>query len=160
MRRKSLLFLFLILFFSTACGSNMNPDDHLAEIYTIALNKMMEEESRQSESEPAFIAIDTSNMKRLNKQEIKGLIDYFHNSYGIETIEATFKNLKELDNPDTKEFDGVLLRIEKFNYTFFHNIELTGSKFQSQSGKMETEMIIKADNKKWIVQNAKLAWID
>lgn len=72
-----LLLIFTILL--TACNAGENPKDHLGEIYTIALDALMEEDKALN-SDMTFIAIDMSDLDGVDEEQKKNNITPFQGS--------------------------------------------------------------------------------
>lgn len=68
MNIKQFPILFFILLVLAACTNGVDSKEHLGEIYSIALDSMMEIDTALN-SEMKFIAIDMSNLKDLNEQD-------------------------------------------------------------------------------------------
>lgn len=160
LKRISISILFILLLLLSACGSGVNPKDHLGEIYTIALDSIMQEDQALN-SGMEFIAIDTSNLEELTKQDKKEIIHFFRDTYKTEIMEATYEELVEkgLYNPETTVLDGVLLRMEEVDYSFNNQIIFKGSKYRSGLGAVGIEVTIHYKNDSWLVKSSKMTWI-
>lgn len=157
-RYFSILFILLILL--SACNNGLEPKEHLGEIYTVALDSIMEQDEALS-SDMEFIAIDMSNFEEVDESDKEEILSYFKEKYKVDVMEATFEQLKEkgLYNPDTMALNGVLLRIEKVEFKFNNNIFLEGSKYRSGLGAVGVEITVHYKDDKWKTKEAKQTWI-
>lgn len=157
---KHFTILFIVAMMLSACNNNANPKEDLGEIYSVALNAIMEEDEALS-SEMEFIAIDMSNFNELDEQAKKEILNFFKEKYKIEVMDATFEELKEkgLYNPDKMVLDGVLLRLEKVEFKFNNNIFFEGSKYRSGLGAVGVEVTVHYKDDNWKVKEAKKTWI-
>jgi hypothetical protein len=152
--------LIFLAFFLAACSNGVNPKEHLAEIYSIALDSIMEKDEALS-SDMEFIAIDMSNFDELNEQDKKEILSYFEEKYKIDVMDASYEELKDkgLYNPDTMALDGVLLRLEKVEFTFNKNVFFEGSKYRSGIGAVGVEVTVHYKDGKWKVKESKETWV-
>jgi len=157
-RYFSILLIMLILL--SACNTGLEPKEHLGEIYTVALDSIMEQDEALS-SEMEYIAIDMSNFEEVDEGSKEEILSYFKEKYKVDVMEATFEQLKEkgLYNPDTLSLDGVLLRIEKVEFKFNNNIFFEGSKYRSGLGAVGVEITVHHKDSKWKTKEVKQTWI-
>lgn len=155
---------FSILFFLTlllsACNTGIEPKEHLGEIYSVALDSIMEQDEALS-SDMRYIAIDTSNFEEVDESDKEEILSYFNKKYKVDVMDATLEQLKEkgLYNHDTLSLDGVLLRIEKVDFKFNNNIFFEGSKYRSGLGAVGVEVTVHYKDNKWKSKKAKMTWI-
>jgi hypothetical protein len=126
-------FLLILTILLTACDlGGENPKDHLGEIYTLALDSIMEKD-KELNKDMEFIAIDMSNFDGVKEEQKKAILIYFKDKYKVAVMNATMDELEEKGyfNPDTMALDGVQLRIEKVDIKFHNNVLFEGSKFKS-----------------------------
>jgi len=157
-RYFSILFTMLILL--SACNTGLEPKEHLGEIYTVALDSIMEQDEALS-SEMEYIAIDMSNFEEVDEGSKEAILSYFKEKYKVDVMDATFEQLKEkgLYNPDTLSLDGVLLRIEKVEFKFNNNIFIEGSKYRSGLGAVGVEVTVHHKGSTWKPKEVKQTWI-
>lgn len=157
-RHFSLLLVMLVLL--SACNNGVEPKKHLGEIYTVALDSIMEQDEALS-SEMKYIAIDMSNFKEVTDFDKEEILSYFNEKYKVEVMDATFEQLREkgLYNPDTLSLNGVLLRIEKVEFKFNTNILIVGSKYRSGDGAVGVEVTVHHQENKWKTKEVKQTWI-
>ncbi|MGG4166295.1 peptide ABC transporter substrate-binding protein [Rossellomorea vietnamensis] len=158
---KKRLFPLLLIFTITltACSGGENPKDHLGEIYTIALDALMEEDKALN-SDMTFIAIDM-NLDGVDEEQKKTLLHHFKDQYKVEVMDATMDELEEKGyyNPDTNALEGVLLRIEKVDFTFNDHVLIEGSKFKSGIGAIGVMIEVEYEDGKWHLKESELSWI-
>lgn len=144
----------------SACNTGLEPKEHLGEIYSVALDSIMEQEEALS-SDMKYIAIDMSNFEEVADSDKEEILNYFKEKYKVEVMDATFEQLKEkgLYNPDTLSLDGVLLRIKKVEFKFNNNIFFEGSKYRSGDGAVGVEVIVHYKDNKWKSKEVKMSWI-
>ncbi|WP_274307446.1 peptide ABC transporter substrate-binding protein [Solibacillus daqui] len=157
-RYFSILFILSVLL--SACNTGLEPKEHLGEIYSIALDSIMEQDEALS-SDMEYIAIDMSNFEEINESDKEEILSYFKEKYKVEVMDATLEQLKEkgLFNTDTFVLDGVLLRIEKVEYKVNNNIFFEGSKYRSGDGGVGVEVIVYYKDNKWKSKDVKRTWI-
>ena len=154
----NILIVFWLLL--SACTTGIEPKEHLGEIYSVALDAILEyDEALNSNLE--YIAIDMGHFKDADKDDKEEILSYFREKYTVDVMEATLAQLKEkgLYNPDTMSPDGVLLRIEKVNYKFNKSIIFEGSKYRSGKGSIGVEVTVHYKNGNWEVKETKMTWI-
>lgn len=152
--------LFIMLFLLSACNTGLEPKEHLGEIYTVALDSIMEQDEALS-SEMKYIAIDMSNFDDVDEDSKKEILSYFKEKYKVDVMDATFEQLKEkgLYNQDTLSLDGVLLRVEKVEFKVNDNIFFEGSKYRSGLGAVGVEVTVHHKDNKWKAKEVKQTWI-
>ncbi|EKN69963.1 peptide ABC transporter substrate-binding protein [Schinkia azotoformans] len=160
MKFKHLIVAFIVLLILSACNDGIEPKEHLGEIYSVALDSIMEQDEALS-SNMEYIAIDMSNFEELDENDKKEIINYFKEKYKVDVLGATLEQLKEkgLYNPDTMALDGVLLRIENVDFKFNNNIFFEGSKYRSGNGAVGVEVTIQLKDNRWKSKEAKMTWI-
>lgn len=152
-----LLVLSLLL---SACNTGIEPSEHLGEIYSVALDSIMEQDEALS-SDMEYIAIDMSNFEDAAERDKEEILSYFKEKYKVEVMDATLEQLKEkgLYNSDTMGLDGVLLRIEKVDFKFNNEIFFEGSKYRSGLGAVGVEVKVHYKDNKWESKEVKMTWI-
>ncbi|MGG3916382.1 peptide ABC transporter substrate-binding protein [Rossellomorea vietnamensis] len=159
---KRRLFPLLLIFtiFLTACSGGENPKDHLGEIYTIALDALMEEDKALN-SDMTFIAIDMSHLDGVDEKQKKAIIRHFEDQYKVEVMDATMDELEEKGyyNPDTNALEGLLLQIEKVDFTFNDHVLIEGSKFKSGIGAVGLRIEVEYEDGEWQLKKSELNWI-
>ncbi|NIK76668.1 hypothetical protein FHS15_001793 [Paenibacillus castaneae] len=155
--------LLIPLLLLTSCSNNneINSKEYLGEIYSIALDSIMEKDEALS-SDMEFIAIDMSNFDELNEQELNEpnkvqILSYFEGKYKVEAMDASYENLieKGLYNPDTMVLNGVLLRIEKVDFVS-NDFMFEGSKYRAGDGSVTVKGIVQYHNGKWVIKDTKV----
>lgn len=152
-----LLVLSLLL---SACNTGIEPSEHLGEIYSVALDSIMEQDEALS-SDMEYIAIDMSNFEDAAERDKEEILSFFKEKYKVEVMDATLEQLKEkgLYNSDTMGLDGVLLRIEKVDFKFNNEISFEGSKYRSGLGAVGVEVKVHYKDNKWESKEVKMTWI-
>ncbi|MGG3843796.1 peptide ABC transporter substrate-binding protein [Anoxybacillus kestanbolensis] len=161
MKIKFISILTIISLFLAACNIGVNPKKHLGEIYSVALDSIMEKDEALN-SEMEFIAIDMSNFDdELSEKDKKEIINFFKDKYKVDVMNATFDELKEKKyyNPDKMALDGVLLRIEKIDFKFNNNVFFEGSKYRSGKGAIGVEGTVHYKDGNWKIKESKETWI-
>ncbi len=153
--------LLILSLFLTACNIGVDPKEHLGEIYSVALDSIMEKDEALS-SEMKFIAIDMSNFDDgLSAKDKEAIITFFKDKYKVDVMEATFDELKEKGfyDPEKMSLTGVLLRIEKMDFKWNHNVFFEGSKFRSGLGAIGVEGTVHYKDGTWQMKESKETWI-
>jgi len=152
-----LLVLSLLL---SACNTGIEPSEHLGEIYSVALDSIMEQDEALS-SDMEYIAIDMSNFEDADESDKEEILSYFKEKYKVEVMDTTLEQLKEkgLYNSDTMGLDGVLLRIEKVDFKSNNRIFFEGSKYCSGLGAVGVEVKVHYKDNKWESKEVKMTWI-
>ncbi|MFI8686117.1 peptide ABC transporter substrate-binding protein [Rossellomorea sp. NPDC077527] len=160
MKYKMIPVLLILTALLSACNNKENPKDHLGEIYTLALDSLMEKDKALN-SEMEFIAIDMSNFDGVNEEQKKTIVNHFKDKYKVEVMNATMDDLEEKGylNPDTMALDGVLLRIENVDFTFTNNVLFEGSKFKSGLGAIGVEGTVHYKNGEWRMKELEETWV-
>lgn len=143
----------------SACN-NVEPKEHLGEVYSVALESIMEQDEALS-SEMEYIAIDMSNFEGVDEKDKEEILSYFKEKYKVDVMDATFEELKEkgLYNPDTMVLDGVLLSIEKVDFKFNNNIFFEGSKYRAGDGAVGIELTVHYKDGDWRIKKSQMTWI-
>jgi hypothetical protein len=149
------IFLFFAVLLS-ACSEDIDPKEHVAEIYRTAFDSIMENDKALN-SNAKFIAVDMKNLTDLNERDKQEILNYFKDKYQTEAMNATFEELKEngMYNPETASLDGVLLKIEQVDFVNNHEVMLEGSKYKSGLGAFDCKLIVHFEEEKWQVKEFK-----
>lgn len=160
MKIRFIPILFILTTLLTGCNIGEDPKDHLGEIYTLALDSIMEKDKALN-SDMKFIAIDMNNFDGVNAEQQEAILNYFKENYKVEVMNATMDELEEegFYNPDTMALEGVLLRIEKVDFKFNNNVLFKGSKFKSGKGGIGVESTVHFKNGEWRIKESKESWI-
>ncbi|MGE7945386.1 peptide ABC transporter substrate-binding protein [Lysinibacillus sp. NPDC093688] len=152
--------LFITLILLSACNTGLEPKEHLGEIYTIALDSIMEQDEALS-SDMKYIAIDMNNFEGVDEGGKEEILSYFKEKYKVDVMDATFEQLKEkgLYNRDTLSLDGVLLRIEKVEFKFNNDIFFEGSMYRSGLGAVGVKVTVHYKDNRWKTKEVKQTWI-
>ncbi|PPA69349.1 peptide ABC transporter substrate-binding protein [Jeotgalibacillus proteolyticus] len=158
-RYFSILLLIAGLLFSS-CNTGVKPKEHLAEIYTAALDSIMEQDEALSH-EMAFIAIDMSEFDDVDEESKQEILSYFNEKYQVDVMDATFEQLKEKGfyDPGTLSLDGVLLTIEKVEFKFNNTVFFEGTKYRSGLGAVGVEGTVHYKNNEWKTKEVKQTWM-
>ncbi len=159
MKLKYFGILFILSVLLSACNIGIEPKDHLGEIYSIALDSIMEQDEALN-SDMEYIAIDMINFEEVDESDKEEILSFFKEKYKVEVMDATLEQLKEkgLYNPDTMRLDGVLLRIEKVDFKFNNEIFFEGSKYRSGLGAVGVEVKVHYKDNKWKSKEVKMTW--
>ena len=160
LKLKYFSFLFIIVGLLCACNNSVEPKDHLGEIYSIALDALMDQSEALNRG-MEFIAIDMSNFKDVDESDKEEILSYFKEKYKVDILDATFEQLKEkgLYNSDTMALNGVLLEIQKVDFKFNNEIVFEGSKYHSNLGAVGIECKVHYKDSKWKAKEVKMTWI-
>ncbi|MEK4533023.1 peptide ABC transporter substrate-binding protein [Solibacillus sp. FSL K6-1554] len=160
MKIKHFSILLVLSLLLSACNTGIEPSEHLGEIYSVALESIMEQDEALS-SDMEYIAIDMSNFEDAAERDKEEILSYFKEKYKVEVMDATLEQLKEkgLYNSDTMGLDGVLLRIEKVDFKFNNEIFFEGSKYRSGLGAVGVEVKVHYKDNKWESKEVKMTWI-
>ena len=79
--------LIVFTIFLTACTTGEKPKDHLEEIYSLALESIMETDKFLN-LDMEFIAIDMSNFDGANEEQKEVILNYIKDKYKVETYEC------------------------------------------------------------------------
>lgn len=110
-------------------------------------------------SDMKFIAIDTSHFKDMDEADKTQILQYFA-KYNVETMEATYEELKEkgLYDPETTVLHGVLLRVEKTRISK-NRVVIEGSKYRAGNGAVGVKVTVAYKDGKWQATKADMIWI-
>ncbi|WP_107942745.1 peptide ABC transporter substrate-binding protein [Metasolibacillus fluoroglycofenilyticus] len=160
MKLKYCSILFALTLFLSACSNEVKPIEHLAEIYSIALDTIMEHDAALSDA-IKYIAIDMSNFDEVGESDKEAILSYFKKKYKVEVMDATFEQLKEqgLYDADTLALNGVLLKIEKVDFKANNEILFEGSKYRSGLGAVGIKLTVHYKDNKWLFKDVKMIWI-
>ena len=160
MKFKYFNILFVLSLLLSACNTGIEPKEHLGEIYSVALDSIMDQDEALN-SDMEYIAIDMSNFKEVDESGKKEILSYFEEKYNIDVIDATFEQLKEkgLYNPVTMSLNGMLLTIERVDFKFNNTIFFEGSKYRSGLGAVGVEGTVHYKDNEWKSKEAKMTWI-
>ncbi|MGG3805928.1 peptide ABC transporter substrate-binding protein [Metabacillus fastidiosus] len=160
MKLRHFTILFFVILILSACNNSIDQKENLGEIYSIALNSIMEQD-KELDNGMKFIAIDMSNFNELDEQAKKEILNSFKEKYKIEVMDATFEELKEKGfyNSDTMSLDGILLSLEKVEFKFNNNVFFEGSKYSSALGTVGVEVMVHYKDDNWKVKEAKMTWV-
>lgn len=160
MKFKLFTILFIVSLLLSACNTSIEPKEHLGEIYSVALDSIMEQDEALN-SDMQFIAIDMSNFDEVAENEKKEILNYFKDKFEVDVMDATFEQLREMGlyNLDTMALDGILLRIEKVDFKLNNNIFFEGSKYHSGLGAVGVEVTVHYKDKSWKTKDTKMTWI-
>lgn len=153
--------LLILSLFLTACNIGVDPKEHLGEVYSVALDSIMERDEALS-SEMKFIAIDMSNFDDgLSAKDKKEIITFFKDKYNVNVMDATFEELKAKGfyDPERMALDGVHLRIEKIDFKWNHNVFFEGSKYRSGLGAIGVEGTVHYKDGTWQMKESEETWI-
>lgn len=144
----------------SACNTKIEPREHLGEIYSVALDSIMEQDEALN-SDMEYIAIDMSNFENADESDKEEILSYFKEKYRVEVMDATLEQLKEkgLYNSDTMGLDGVLLKIVKVDLKSNNEISFEGSKYRSGLGAVGVEGKVHYKDNKWESKEGKMTWI-
>jgi len=160
LKLKHFSILFIIIGLLSACNTSIEPKEHLGEIYSVALDALMQQSEALNRG-MEFIAIDMSNFEGVDESDKEQILSYFKEKYKVDIMDATFEQLQEkgLYNSDTMALDGVLLEIEKVDFKFNNEIIFEGSKYHSSLGAVGIECKVHYENNKWKAKEVKMTWI-
>ncbi|MEK5482556.1 peptide ABC transporter substrate-binding protein [Viridibacillus sp. FSL R5-0888] len=158
MKNRLKAMLFMLTFLLIACNTDINPKEHASEIYTIALNAIMETDKSLND-DMKFIAIDMSNFDALNEKQKKSILDYFEDKYKVKVMDATFDDLKEKGYYNEDTLDGVLLTVQKVNFNVKNNIFFNGSKYRSAKGAIGVESTVHYKGGTWRIKKIRESWV-
>lgn len=160
LKLKYFSILFILLGLLCACNTSIEPKEHLGEIYSVALDAIMEQDPGLN-TDMEFIAIDMSNFKDVDESDKEEIISYFKEKYKVEVIDANFDVIEEkgLYNPETLVLDGVLLGIKNIDFNDNNEVVFEGSKYRSGDGAAGIEGKIQYKDNKWTIKEVKMIWI-
>ena len=157
MKLKLLSFLFILVGLLSACNTS-EPKESLVEIYSIALDTIMD---GALNSDDEFIAIDMSNFENFDESDKEDILSYFKKKYKVDVMDATFEQLqkKGLYNFDTMALDGVLLKIEKVDFESNNEIVFSGSKYRASEDAIGLKIRVHYKDDKWEVKEVEMDWV-
>ncbi|WP_226673511.1 peptide ABC transporter substrate-binding protein [Rossellomorea aquimaris] len=159
---KARLFQLLVIFtiLLAACNGGENPKDHLGEIYTLALDALMEEDQALN-SDMTFIAIDMSDLDGVDEEQKQAIMRHFRDEYKVEVMDSTMDELEEdgYYDTDTMALKGVLLRMEKVDFESEDGVLLEVSKFKSGKGAIGLRLVVDYENGEWQLTEQDVIWI-
>lgn len=160
MKFKYFTILFFVSLLLAACNTGVESKDHLGEIYSVALDSIMEQDDALN-SDMDFIAIDMSKFEEIDESDKEEILNYFKGKYKVDVMNATFEQLKEKGfyNAETMVLDGVLLSLEKVDFKFNENVFFEGSKYRSGLGAIGVEVTVHYKDNKWTPKEAEMTWI-
>lgn len=145
------IFLALCLVLS-GCSKDAEVDskDHLVDIFTLAFDTMMENDEALNHN-AKYISIDMNHLTELTEDNNEDILSFFKEKYKVDTMNASFEELKEkgMYNPDTVSLDGVLLKIEKYDFVNHHESLFEGTKYKSGQGAYTCKLIVHYANDEW-----------
>lgn len=144
----------------SACAKGENPEEHVAEIYSAALNSIMKEDPGLNNG-MEYIAVDITNINDLAEKDKEEILSTIQKEYKVDVMIATFEELKEkgLYNPDTGELYGVLLKLDKVDFKFNNQVFFEASKYRSGLGAIGVEGTIHFDEGEWEIKELNHTWI-
>ena len=159
LKLKYFSILFIVVGLLSACNNSIEPKEYLGEIYSVALDAIMEQDKALS-SDIEFIAIDMSNFKDVDESDKEEILSYFKEKYKVDVMDATLNQITEkgLYNSETLVLDGVLLQIKNVDFKSNSNIFFEGSKYRSGDGAAGGECEIHLKDNKWEVKEVKETW--
>ena len=157
-RLLPLLLIFTILL--AACSGGENPKDHLGEIYTLAMDALMEEDKALN-SDMKFIAIDMSDLDGVDEEQKQAIMRHFRDEYKVEVMDSTMDELEEdgYYDTDTMALKGVLLRMEKVDFESDDGVLLEVSKFKSGKGAIGLRLVVDYENGEWQLTEQDVNWV-
>ncbi len=160
LKLKCFSILFALSILLSACNTSIEPKEHLGEVYSVALDAIMEQNTALNRG-MAFIAIDMSNFKKVDKSDKEEILSYLKEKYKVDVMDATFEQLEEkgLYNSDTMALDGILLRIENVDFKFNNEIVFEGSKYHSSLGAVGIECRVHYKDNEWKAKEVEMIWI-
>ncbi|WP_419962316.1 peptide ABC transporter substrate-binding protein [Psychrobacillus sp. BM2] len=160
MKIKNFSILLVLSLLLSACNTEIEPREHLGEIYSVALDSIMEQDEALN-SDMEYIAIDMSNFENADESDKEEILSFFEEKYKVEVMDATLEQLKEkgLYNSDTMGLDGVLLKIVKVDFKSNNEIFFEGSKYRSGLGAVGVEGKVHYKDNNWESKEVKMTWI-
>ena len=157
---KYFIILFILVGVLCACNANIEPKEHLGEIYSVALDAIMQQ-NKELNRGMEFIAIDMSNFKNVEESDKEKILSYLKEKYKVDVMDATFEQLEEkgLYNADTMSLDGVLLTIDKVDFKFKNDTVFEVSKYHSNLGAVGFECRVHYKDNEWKAKEVKMTWI-
>lgn len=156
---EKLVLYILIGLLLTACNSKLPPEEHLGEIYSLALDQVLVHSENLIDN-LQYIALDMSNLEELSTSDREEIIDFFQTKYDIEVMDATLEQLLEqgLYSSDTAALHGILLMLEEVEIMQNGNVQLIGSSYRSGHGGKGVEVTISYKDEAWRVIDHQAIW--
>lgn len=160
MKLKMFSMLFLVSLLLSACNFGIQPKEHLAEIYIVALEEIMAQDEALNKNKQ-YIAIDMNNFEDVDQRDKQEILSYFKETYKVEVMDTSFEQLVEdgLFNEETMSLEGVLLKIEKVDFQFNKVIFFEGSKYRSGLGAVGVEVKVHYKDNNWQAKEVKMTWV-
>lgn len=160
MKLKHICILFVLSLLLTACNAGIEPKEHIGEIYSVALDSIMEQDEGLNR-DMEYIAIDMSNFEVADESDKNEILTYFKEKYKVEVMDATLEQLKEkgLYNPETTVLDGILLRIEKVEFRSNNDVFFEVSKYRADLGAVGVEGTVHYEDAKWKSKEVIITWM-
>ncbi|MER2010725.1 MAG: peptide ABC transporter substrate-binding protein, partial [Psychrobacillus sp.] len=80
MKIKHFSILLVLSLLLSACNTGIEPSEHLGEIYSVALDAIMEQ-NKELNRGMEFIAIDMSNFKNVEENDKEKILSYLKEKY-------------------------------------------------------------------------------
>lgn len=160
MRKINFTFVMILSILLSACTNGENPQEHVAEIYSVALDSIIKEDPGLNNG-MEYIAIDFTNINDLAEKEKEEILSIIQQAYEVDVMIATLEELKEkgLTNSDTGELHGVLLKLDKVEFKLNNEIFFEASKYRSGLGAIGVEGTIHFKEGKWEIKELKHIWM-
>lgn len=154
---KLVLITLICSFMFSACSTDVDPKEHLVEIYSTAVYTMLENDKALNHNSK-FLSLDMDHLPDLTEQDKEDILRNIQEKYKMETMNASFEELKEkgLFNTNTVSLEGVLLRIDNVDIVNSHEVLFAGSKFKSGLGAFDCKLIVHFESKEWRVKEFKI----
>ncbi|WP_075619530.1 peptide ABC transporter substrate-binding protein [Paenisporosarcina indica] len=160
MRIINFTFVIILALLLSACTNGENPQEHVTEIYSVALNSIMKEDPGLND-DMDYIAVDFTNINDLAEKEKEEIVSTIQKEYGVDVMIATFEELKEkgLSDLDTGELYGVLLKLDKVDFKLNNEIFFEASKYRSGLGAIGVEGTIHFIDGEWEIKELTHIWM-
>lgn len=160
MRIINFTFVMILSILLSACTDGENPQEYVAEIYSVALDSIMKEDPGLNDA-MEDIAIDMTNLDDLSEKEKEEISSIIQKEYEVDAMIATFEELKEkgLSNADIGKLYGVLLKLDKVEFKLNNEIYFEASKYRSGLGAMGVEGTIYFKEGEWEIKELKHIWM-
>ena len=160
MRIINIAYVMILALLLSACDNGDTPKEHVAEIYSVALDSIMKEDPGLND-EMEYIAIDMTHLNDLDEKDKEEILSFFKKVYKVDVMIATFEELKEkgLSNPDNGELYGVLLKLDKVDFKINNHVFFEASKYRSGLGAIGVEGTIHFNEGEWEIKELKHTWI-
>lgn len=154
------ILIFLTLFIS-ACSNDIDPKDHIGEIFSVALDSVMEH-NEELNSDMELIVINVSVFEELDESDKEEISNYFEKKYDVDLMvtDDTVQELKETElyNPDTSSLDGFFLAIDKIDFKDDNEIFFEGSKYCSDTNGFAIEFTVDYEGNEWQTNDIEELW--